>query len=305
MQRIYAISFPKNKQLQEYLKYKEEVKQRDHRIIGEQQKLFYMHDLSPGCVFFLKMGTRVFNSLVDLMRHQYHFRGFREVNTPNKFKEGLWEISGHADKYKENMFAVEGGFSLKPMNCPSHCLIFRSQNRSYKDLPIRIADFGVLHRNELEGALNGLTRVRKFHQDDAHIFCRKDQIFEEFIQQLEFLTYIYDLLQLEYKFNLSTRADDYIGTLEMWDNAEDQLRKVLEKFCPGNWGVKHKDAAFYGPKIDVTVKDCLGRPHQLGTIQLDFNQPWRFNLQYKDHEHSSEEEIANCRKCSDEREFND
>lgn len=283
LQRIYAITFPSKKQLKQHITLIEELKKKDHRILGEKQKLFTFSPISPGCTFFLPHGTRIFNRLVDLMRHEYIFRGFTEVNTPTMFKNALWKTSGHYFKYKDDMYFVktkDEEFGIKPMNCPSHCVMFGTMLRSYRDLPVRYADFGVLHRNEISGALSGLTRVRKFHQDDAHIFCRPDQIEEEIKSQLEFITYIYSIFGFEFSLELSTRPDNYLGTIEMWDDAENGLKGALNLFGKP-WKLNPKDGAFYGPKIDIKVQDCYKRKHQLGTIQLDFNLPIRFNLQYK------------------------
>ncbi len=271
---------------------KEELKKRDHRTVGEKQKLFYFSDLSPGCTFFLPHGTRIFNRLIDLMKKEYKYRGFTEVNTPTMFKNELWKKSGHYFKYQKDMYFVknedEDGkvieeFGIKPMNCPSHCIMFDSSLRSYKDLPIRYADFGVLHRNEASGTLTGLTRVRKFHQDDAHIFCTKDQIQEEILGQLDFITYIYSLLGFDFQLEISTRPEKYLGTIEMWDDAENKLKAAMNGFGK-KWSVNPGDGAFYGPKIDIKVSDCYKRKNQLATIQLDFNLPLRFNLQYKSKE---------------------
>ena len=286
LQRIYAISFESKKQLDEYIKLQEELAKRDHRNIVEAQSLVHFNPLSPGCLFKLKHGTRLFNTLIDFMRNQYIFRGFTEVNTPNLFKNELWKISGHYFKYKDDMFFVKSDddeYGVKPMNCPSHCLIFNSSLKSYRDLPLRLADFGVLHRNEASGALGGMTRVRKFHQDDAHIFCREDQILSELIGCLEFLDYIYGIFGYSYSLELSTRPEKYLGTLDQWDHSEAALSDALNK-TGRPWTVNKGDGAFYGPKIDIKVLDCYQRKHQLGTIQLDFNLPQRFNLQYKDKE---------------------
>lgn len=286
LQRVYAISFTSKAQMVEYTKFQEELAKRDHRNIGENQDLFYFSQMAPGCTFFLPHGTRIFNKLIDLMKKEYSFRGFSEVNTPTMFKVDLWKTSGHYFKYKDDMFFVQSDdceHGLKPMNCPSHCLIFASSLRSYRDLPIRFADFGVLHRNEASGALSGLTRVRKFHQDDAHIFCTEEQIQAEIKSQLELVTFIYDLFGFEFNLELSTRPEKFLGTKELWDSAELALSKALEDFGR-EWKINEGDGAFYGPKIDIKVLDCYKRKHQLGTIQLDFNLPVRFNLQYKDHE---------------------
>ena len=232
LQRVYAISFESKKQLDEYLKIQEELAKRDHRNIVETQSLVHFNPFSPGCVFYLNHGTRIFNCLVNFIRNQYTFRGFTEVNTPNLFKNELWKTSGHYFKYKDDMFFVKSDddeYGVKPMNCPSHCLIFGATLRSYRDLPLRMADFGVLHRNEASGALGGLTRVRKFHQDDAHIFCREDQILSEILSSLDFLNYVYGVFGFEYSLELSTRPVTFLGTVDQLDASEKALTEALIK----------------------------------------------------------------------------
>uniref|UniRef100_A0A6C0C8P6 threonine--tRNA ligase n=1 Tax=viral metagenome TaxID=1070528 RepID=A0A6C0C8P6_9ZZZZ len=255
----------------------------DHRDIGTQQELFFFHKYSPGSCIFLPDGTIILNNLQRLMREEYKKRGFLEVSTPQMFNAKLWETSGHLGKYEENMFKISNCSDdmccMKPMNCPTHCLIFKHQKRSYRELPLRLADFGVLHRNELTGTLTGLTRVRKFCQDDAHIFCTEDQIGSEINSCFDFIEKIYKIFGFEFSISLSTRPDAYIGDLELWNKAEECLRTNLER-----WGkpyvVNEGDGAFYGPKIDFYINDSNGKKHQCGTIQLDFNLPKRFKLKY-------------------------
>ena len=221
---------------------------------------------------------------MTLIRDIYHRQDYLEVGTPNIFSVDLWKISGHYDQYFENMFPMEVDsqvYSLKPMNCPCHCLIFKNTNHSYRDLPLRLADFGVLHRNEASGALTGLTRVRKFCQDDAHIFCRGDQILPEIKNVLQFIQSIYNLFGFTYSIFLSTRPESYMGSPELWDRAEKTLSSALEE-QKIEYKVNPGDGAFYGPKIDIRLKDSLGREHQCGTIQLDFQLPLKFELQYRD-----------------------
>lgn len=283
LQRVYGVSFPTEKQLEEYIKLQEEIEKRDHRNIGTSQELFFFSQMSPGSAFFYPSGALIYNRLVDLIRREYIVRGYTEVITPNMYSNHLWQTSGHWAKYKENMFVFqveEQDFGLKPMNCPGHCLMFDSILRSYKELPIRFADFGVLHRNELSGTLSGLTRVRRFQQDDAHIFCTVEQIQEEILGVLDFLQHIYGVLGFEFKFELSTRPAEALGDKELWDKAEAALADALNK-SGHPWKENPGDGAFYGPKIDIKVSDALKRDHQLGTIQLDFNLPIRFNLQYR------------------------
>ena len=283
LQRVYGISFLNEKELKEYIHKKEEEEKRDHRNIGKQQGLFMFHNLSPGSCFWYYPGSHIFNKLIDFMRNQYIYRDYQEVISPNIFNLKLWKTSGHYKNYKENLFLMKvenQGFGLKPMNCPGHCLMFDNVARSYKELPIRMADFGVLHRNEVSGALSGLTRVRRFQQDDAHIFCRYDQIMDEVLGFLDFMSYVYDVFGFKYELYLSTRPEKMLGTKELWDMAEKSLKDALDKFGKP-WKLNPGDGAFYGPKIDIKLFDALGRAHQCGTVQLDFQLPIRFNLMYK------------------------
>ncbi|KAI0926473.1 threonyl-tRNA synthetase [Taiwanofungus camphoratus] len=284
LQRIYGISFPDKKQLTEYKQFLAEAARRDHRKIGKEQELFFFNDLSPGSCFWLPHGTRIYNTLVELMRSEYFKRGYQEVISPNMYNSKLWETSGHWQNYKDDMFTLtveKEAWALKPMNCPGHCLIFDSRDRSYKELPIRMAEFGIIHRNEASGALTGLTRVRRFVQDDTHVFCMPSQIEEEIGYLFDFMQHIYGLFGFEFRLELSTRPDNYLGTIETWDEAENQLKKALEKQYPGKWDINPGDGAFYGPKIDITIRDALRRSFQCATIQLDFQLPERFNLKYR------------------------
>ncbi|KAI9189803.1 threonyl-tRNA synthetase [Blastocladiella emersonii ATCC 22665] len=283
LQRIYGVSFPDKKQLAEHKKFLEEAAKRDHRKIGREQELFFFHELSPGSAFFLPHGSRIYNALVELQRTEYRKRGFHEVVTPNVYNTKLWETSGHWQKYQENMFSFDvekEQFALKPMNCPGHCVMFGHRVRSYNELPLRLADFGVLHRNEYSGALSGLTRVRRFQQDDAHIFCTGDQIEDEMESCLSFLKDIYGIFGFTFSLRLSTRPENYLGEIEDWDAAEKRLENALNK-SGYPWELNPGDGAFYGPKIDITIKDALRRAHQCATIQLDFQLPERFDLTYR------------------------
>ncbi|OMJ70247.1 hypothetical protein SteCoe_31813 [Stentor coeruleus] len=283
LQRVYGVSFPTKKELDEYITLQEEAAKRDHRRLGTAQSLYFWHPFSPGSTFFEANGSRIYNKLVEFIRSEYAVRGFTEVHSPNLYSAKLWKTSGHYAKYKDDMFMfdVEGQeFGMKPMNCPGHCLIFDHTLRSYKDLPLRFAEFGVLHRNELSGALTGLIRVRRFVQDDSHIFCRKDQISSEVDGCLDFLNFIYKILGFDYELELSTRPEKALGSEELWRSAENQLAESLNKLGKP-WKINPGDGAFYGPKIDIKVFDALKRKHQCGTIQLDFNLPKRFDLQYK------------------------
>uniref|UniRef100_A0A7M4EQ77 threonine--tRNA ligase n=1 Tax=Crocodylus porosus TaxID=8502 RepID=A0A7M4EQ77_CROPO len=283
LQRIYGISFPDNKMMKEWEKFQEEARNRDHRKIGKEQELFFFHDLSPGSCFFLPRGAFLYNVLTDFIRGEYHRRNFTEVVSPNIYNSKLWEASGHWQHYSENIFSFEvekETFALKPMNCPGHCLMFAHRPRSWREMPIRLADFGVLHRNELSGTLSGLTRVRRFQQDDAHIFCTMEQIEEEMKGCLNFLQSVYAVFGFTFQLHLSTRPENYLGETEIWDHAEKQLQNSLNDFGQP-WKLNPGDGAFYGPKIDIKIKDAIGRYHQCATIQLDFQLPIRFNLTYK------------------------
>ncbi|GAB2233368.1 hypothetical protein Droror1_Dr00002590 [Drosera rotundifolia] len=282
LQRVYGISFPDLKKLKEYIHFLEEAKKYDHRVLGGKQELFFFHPLSPGSAFFLPHGARIYNKLMEFIKGQYRVRGYQEVLSPNIYNMNLWETSGHAANYKENMFVFEiekQEFGLKPMNCPGHCLIFDHRVRSYRELPLRMADFGVLHRNEASGALTGLTRVRRFQQDDAHIFCRESQVKDEVMGVLEFIRYVYDIFGFTFELKLSTRPEKFLGDLETWEKAEAALTEALND-SGKPWQLNEGDGAFYGPKIDISVSDALNRKFQCATLQLDFQLPSRFNLSY-------------------------
>jgi len=284
LQRIYGVAFATQEELDAHLNWLEEAKRRDHRKLGVQLELFQFHEISPGSVFFLPKGTIVFNELQAFLRREYRKRGYQEVVTPLVYDKSLWEKSGHWEHYKENMFQVmmdEKEASLKPMNCPSHMLIYKMTNRSYRELPLRIADFAMLHRNELRGALGGMTRVRKFCMDDAHIFITEEQIQDEVIRCIDFVKYLYtEIFDFTYDVVLSTRPEKSMGTAEQWKNAEDSLENALNK-AGMKFGINAGDGAFYGPKIDFRIKDSLGREWQCATIQVDFQMPLRFELEYE------------------------
>jgi len=284
LQRMYAVAFPSEKLLKEWQKFQEEAAKRDHRNVGKQQELFMFHPIySPGSCFWFPAGVRLNNKLTEVMRNEYRLRGFTEVITPNMYNAALFKISGHYQNYAEDMYALnieKEEWFLKPMNCPGHFVMFDARVRSYKELPIRYADFGVLHRNEASGALTGLTRVRRFQQDDGHIICRPDQIKAEVLAALDFLKYIYSIFGFQATYALSTRPKKALGTKEIWDHAEAQLRDALNE-SGLKWSLNPGDGAFYGPKIDIRLTDAMKRKFQCGTIQLDFNNPIRFNLQYR------------------------
>jgi len=284
LQRIYGTAFFKKDDLDAYLTRIEEARKRDHRVLGRQLDLFMMHQFSPGAVFWTERGTVLFNTLVDFIRERQR-DDFKEIKTPLLYNKGLWEISGHWGKYRENMFLVldtetnEHDMSLKPMNCPSHYLLYQSHKHSYRELPLRYVTFDVLHRNEVTGALSGLVRVRQFQQDDCHVFIREDQIASEVAFLLNFILGYYQTFGLTAKVKFATRPEVRIGSDELWDRAEAALRSALER-TGHEFELKPGDGAFYGPKIDFDVSDSIGRQWQLGTIQLDYNAPERFDLTY-------------------------
>jgi threonyl-tRNA synthetase len=293
LQRIYGTAWFTAKDLEQHLTRLEEAKRRDHRKLGRELDLFMMHPWAPGAAFWTDRGTSIYKALGDWMHHTMAAHGYQHVKTPLLFNKGLWELSGHWGKYRENMFLVldsesgEHDFSLKPMNCPSHHVLYASRKHSYRELPIRYATQDVLHRNEVSGALGGLTRVRQFAQDDAHLYLREDQVSAEVKRLVALIDYFYHTLGLTYRPKFATRPEQRIGSDEMWDRAESVLRAALE--ATGlDYDVKEGDGAFYGPKIDFDVADAIGRTWQLGTIQLDYAAPERFDLWYtgednKDH----------------------
>ena len=271
-----------NRHLAEYLERLERARANDHRRLGPQLNMFMFSDVSPGSAFWLPAGTAVFNSLVELSREMGRPRGYTEVKTPLLFDRSLWETSGHWEKYREHMFVTESEdrpMAIKPMNCPGHCQLYSLRPHSYRDLPVRYSEPGLLHRNEPSGTLHGLLRVRHFIQDDGHIFCTEDQIQDEVAGVLEFAFATYDVFGLDVRLELSTRPEQRIGSDELWDKSEAALKKALE-----SQGLKYDlnqgDGAFYGPKIDMHMTDSLNRSWQLGTIQLDYNFPERFELTY-------------------------
>uniref|UniRef100_A0AAQ4QQ44 threonine--tRNA ligase n=1 Tax=Gasterosteus aculeatus aculeatus TaxID=481459 RepID=A0AAQ4QQ44_GASAC len=283
LMRLLGVAFPGEKDKEQWESEQEEARRRDHRRIGTDQELFFFNDVSPGSCFFLPKGAYIYNTLTDFIKSEYRRRGFNEVVTPTLYSTALWERSGHWEHYSDNMFTVtsEGSqtYALKPMNCPAHCLMFEQRVRSWKELPLRWADFGALHRNELSGALGGLTRVRRFCQDDAHIFCTPEQLEEEIGSCLDFVRSVYQVFGFSFHCLLSTRPAPCLGEPEQWDNAEQQLERSLQHFGE-RWELNPGDGAFYGPKIDILIKDAIGRQHQCATIQLDFQLPIKFDLQY-------------------------
>lgn len=284
LQRIYATAFFKKDELETHLHNLEEAKKRDHRVLGKSLGLFQLFPQAPGAAFWTPKGTTLYNTLEAFVRERQQ-EAFREIKTPLLYSKKLWEQSGHWGKYKENMFLVldnetgEHDMSLKPMNCPSHHVLYAADKHSYRELPVRYVTFDVLHRNELSGALSGLTRVRQFSQDDCHVYLREDQIESEVKFLMDFILGYYDTFGLEAKLKFATRPEQRIGSDELWDRAEGALRAALES-TGRPYELKEGDGAFYGPKIDFDVTDSIGRAWQLGTIQLDYNAPERFDLTY-------------------------
>jgi threonyl-tRNA synthetase len=280
--RIYGTAFYSQEDLDAYVERLELARQRDHRRLGTELDLFHLDEVSPGSPFWHPKGMVVWNVLEDLRRRENLKRGYVEVKTPVIFDKTLWETSGHWEKFRENMFLIpedDRTYGLKPMNCPGHMLIFRDRLRSYRELPLRLAEAGTLHRNELAGTLHGLTRVRHVTQDDSHLFCTREQIEDEIFGCLDFTSHLYELFGLEYRFELSTRPDNKLGTDEEWDFTEAALQAALERRGL-EYELNEGDGAFYGPKIDLHMTDSLGRSWQMGTIQLDSQMPQRFGLTY-------------------------
>ena len=287
LQRIYGISFPKQSELDNYINLIEEAKKRDHRKLGKELELFFFDETAPGMAYWMPKGFTLLNILIEFWRKEHKKRGYQEFSGPQLNSSSLWKTSGHWGHYKENMFVltdIDGNEqALKPMNCPNSIKIYQQKLRSYKDLPLRFNDIDVIHRNEISGQLNGLFRVRMFRQDDSHNYVTDEQIGTEIKDIVEIAKYLYSVFGLEYTLTLSTRPDDFMGEIETWNKAEKELKEVLTEICgEGNYRISEGDGAFYGPKIDIQMKDCLGREWQMGTVQLDFQLPQRFNLSYID-----------------------
>jgi threonyl-tRNA synthetase len=283
MQRIYGTAFLSQKELDEHLKRIEEAKKRDHRKLGKELGLFTFHPWAPGSAFWLAKGTTLYNTLANYMRDVLFPAGYVEVRAPIVFNKALWETSGHWDYYQDNMFLVKSAdaetMGLKPMNCPGHFLLFGSEMRSYRDLPLRLHEQTPLHRNEASGVLSGLTRVRQFSQDDGHCFVTEEQIGSEVEMLLGLIQHVYRDFGLEYTAKLSTRPEKFLGEIATWDHAEAALKQALERSGQAHT-INEGDGAFYGPKIDFDITDALGRKWQCGTIQLDYMMPQRFDLKY-------------------------
>ncbi len=291
--RVYGTAFFSKKDLEEYLERLERARANDHRRLGPQLGMFGFSETAPGSAFWFPPGAAVWNELVKLSREMGAPRGYAEVKTPQLFDSSLWRTSGHWDKYHDDMFITESEdreMALKPMNCPGHCQLYLLQPHSYRDLPVRYFEPGLLHRNEPSGTLHGLLRVRHFAQDDAHIFCTEDQIQDEVAGVLQFAFDTYRLFGLDVKLELSTRPEQRIGSDELWDKSEAALRNALDGHALG-YTINEGDGAFYGPKIDMHMTDSLGRSWQLGTCQLDYNFPERFNLAYTGADNSEHQPV--------------
>lgn len=283
MQRIYGVAFATKEALSDHLHMLEEAKLRDHRKLGQELELFFFHETAPGMPYWLPRGVILYNQLINFWREEHTLRDYHEIVSPLMNKKELYQISGHFDHYWENMFtsqtAEDEEYALKAMNCPNAMIVYKHKTRSYRDLPLRFSDTDPLHRFELSGTLNGLLRVREFRQDDAHIFVTEEQIKEEYKRVFEITELFYSIFKMKYSFRLGTRPDKYLGDVALWDRAEATLKEILKE-SGKEYFVEEGDGAFYGPKIDILMEDVLGRPWQMGTIQLDFQQPLRFDLKY-------------------------
>lgn len=282
LQRVYGISFPKTAELEAYLTKMEEAKKRDHRKLGRELELFDLFEEGPGFPFFFPNGMRLRNALLDFWHEEHDKAGYVEIKTPMMLNKELWLRSGHWEHYKSNMYTTvidEQEFAIKPMNCPGGMLVYKSRPHSYRDLPMRVAELGLVHRHELSGALHGLMRVRCFTQDDAHIFMTPDQIESEIVGVIRLIDKFYSTFGFKYHIELSTRPEDSLGTDEQWEKATEGLKNALDSIGK-KYKINEGDGAFYGPKIDFHLEDCLGRTWQCGTIQLDFQMPERFDLTY-------------------------
>lgn len=294
LQRIYGVAFATKDELQDYFAFLEEAEKRNHRKLGKELELFMFSEEAPGMPFYLANGQIIRNELESFLRNLQAKYDYKEVRTPIMMNQRLWEQSGHWDHYKENMYFTqvdEQQFALKPMNCPGHMLIFKNGLHSYRDLPIRMAEFGQVHRHEFSGALNGLLRVRTFCQDDAHIFVTPQQIEEEITLALKIIDHVYQVFGFKYEIELSTRPDDFMGSEDLWEQAETALENVLQKLNYA-YKVNEGDGAFYGPKIDIHIKDAIQRSHQCATVQLDFQLPEKFDLIYIDKQNEKKRPVV-------------
>jgi len=287
LQRVYVHAFPTMKDLKKYHQFLEEAKKRDHRVLGNNLDLFFFDETAPGMPYWMPKGLKLYNTLLDFSRKTHEARGYQEMSGPQLNNQKLWETSGHWEHYRENMFLVEldeaQTYALKPMNCPNAMIAFARKNRSYKELPLRFMETSIIHRKEASGSVHGLLRVQAFRQDDAHNFITPDQVEEEINNILNITDYLYGVFGLEHRAVLSTRPlEGYLGDIADWDKAEAQLKHVLDTRYEGDYQLNEGDGAFYGPKIDIMVKDTLGREWQLCTIQLDFQLAGKFDIEYTD-----------------------
>ena len=294
LQRIYGTAWPSQKELKAFLQRQEEAKKRDHRRLGKRMELFHFDETAPGMPYWLPNGLKILRELIAFWREEHEKRGYQEIMAPLVNDVSLWKQSGHWEHYRENMFIIpvdeQRLYALKPMNCPNAMIVFGLKTRSYRDLPLRLADTDVLHRRERTGTLHGLLRVQHIQQDDAHIFITEDQIEEEYGRILDLVDRFYDVFGLSYQLRLSTRPDRFIGDIETWNEAEATLKQILDdRLGRENYQIDEGDGAFYGPKIDIDMADALGRQWQMGTVQLDFQLPRRFGLSYVDE--NGEEQI--------------
>jgi threonyl-tRNA synthetase len=285
LQRIYGTAWASKADLDGYLTRIEEAEKRDHRRLGRELELFHLDPTAPGMPYWLPRGLKLFNALLDFWREDHERRGYQEISAPMINEKSLWVTSGHWDNFAEDMFKIPideyTTYGVKPMNCPNAMVVYNLKTRSYRDLPLRLSDVDVLHRHEMSGTLHGLLRVRRFQQDDAHIFCSVDQIKEEYERIFEICDYFYSIFDLSYELQLGTRPEKFIGDVETWNHAEQTLKDILGERA-GPFRIVEGDGAFYGPKVDIMMKDTLGRKWQMGTIQLDFQLPRRFDCTYVD-----------------------
>ena len=287
LQRIYGLAFETKKELEEYIALLEEAKKRDHRKLGQELEFFMFHETSPGAPYWLPNGVIVINELINFWREEHRKRGYKEISSPLINKKELWEISGHWAHYKDDMFIADMGegevYGIKPMNCPNAMIVFGSKSRSYRDLPLRLSDTDTLHRYERSGVLNGLLRARAFRQDDSHNYVTEEQIGAEYEEIFDIADKFYGIFGLNFRYRLGTRPESFLGKKTTWDKAEKALKEILDKRVgKGKYEIAEGDGAFYGPKVDIVMKDALKRDWQMGTIQLDFQQPERFGLSYID-----------------------
>ena len=295
MQRLYGVAFTTREEVQNYLQLLEEAKKRDHRVLGKELELFFFDETAPGMPYWLPNGVILYNELISFWRQEHAKRGYQEIVSPLLNKKELYVTSGHFDHYWENMFTSETEegelYAMKAMNCPNAMTVYKIKSRSYRDLPLRFSDTDTLHRYELSGTLNGLLRVREFKQDDAHIFVTQEQIKEEYLRILEITEQFYSVFNMKYAFRLGTRPDKFMGDPALWDIAEETLKDIL-RYSGKDYFIEEGDGAFYGPKIDILMTDVLGRSWQMGTLQLDFQQPLRFGLKYTDSDGQEKTPIA-------------